>query len=146
MTCKWPFSSTFPASLTLTGQSFRFSSVVLDREAATTTVIMAPYSGVVRFHCRVAEDSVLPLNGAASFGMSFPKLRGNVTYSSTGFERHNEKPRFYCTSLYGDGDRTNFIQIFLGFLLSATGMSINLFSRNVLRYRENKSDFRHVKL
>ena len=146
MTRKCPCSSTFPASLTLTGHSFSLSSDVLDREAATTTVIMTPYSGVVRFHCRVAEDSVLPWNGAASFGMQFPNLRGNVMYSSSGFERHNEKPRLHCASPYRDGDRTKFIQIFLCFLLSATGMSINLFSRNVLHCWENNSDFSLVKL
>jgi hypothetical protein len=146
VTSKWPCSSTFPASLTLTGQSFSFSSVVRDGEAATTTVLMVPHSGVVRFHCNVAEDSVLPWNDAASFGMSFPKLRGNVVHSSSGFERHNEKPRLHSTSLFCDGDRTQFIQIFLEVFLSAADMSVNVFSRNVQRHKENKTGFRLVKL
>jgi hypothetical protein len=91
-------SSTFPASLNLKGQIFSFSSVVPDREASTTTVILASYSAVIRSQCCVAEDSVLPWNGAASFGMSFPKLRWNVVYPSSGIKRHNEKPD--CTVPY----------------------------------------------
>lgn len=106
-----------------------------------TAVIMTPYSGVVRFYCRAAEDSVLPWNGTASFGTQFPNLGGNVMNSSSGFERQNEKTRLHCISLYRDGNRTNFIQIFLCFLLGATGMPIKLFSRNVLRCWENRSDF-----
>ena len=63
--------------------------------------------------------------------------------------RSREAQREESIALYlntSDGDRTNFIHIFLGFFLSATGVSVNLLSRNVLRCREKKSDFSLVKL